>query len=125
MSASMYIGITRNHGNVVVPHTTYNVLVTETTKVKIVYQNRTDVNKMHFHCTFDTNETGAAETDVTGLPGFENYGLEIDSNMQEYEWSVLTLEVPTSFAGLYLGKTILQFEGSQIAIRAVSIETGV
>ena len=125
LSASMYIGITRNHGNVVVPHTTYNVLVTETTKVKIVYQNRTDVKKMHFHCTFDTNETGAAETDVTGLPGFENYGLEIDSNMQEYEWSVLTLEVPTSFAGLYLGKTILQFEGSQIAIRAVSIETGV
>ena len=123
LSASMYIAETRKNGHILVPHTTYNVLVTETTKVKIVYQNRTDVNKMHFHCTFTKAEQ--TNPDLDGLPMFENYGMEIDSNMQEYEWSTLTLEVPASYTGLYLGKTILQFEGAQIAIRAISIETGV
>ena len=123
LSASMYIGITRDNGHVIPPHTTYNVLMTETTKVKIVYQNKTDVAKLGFHLYFAKKEAG--NPDVDGLPTMESYGLTIDNNMQEYEWSTLTIEVPADFAELYLGKTVLQFEGAEIAIRAVSIETGV
>ena len=78
---------------------------------------------MHFHCTFTKAEQ--TNPDLDGLPMFENYGVEIDSNMQEYEWSTLTLEVPAIHVDTYLGKFVLQFEGSQIAIRAISIETGV
>ncbi|MBE7100151.1 MAG: hypothetical protein E7364_00895 [Clostridiales bacterium] len=123
LSASMYIGITRDNGHIIPPHTTYNVLMTETTKVKIVYQNKTEVSKLNFHLYFAKKEAG--NPDVDSLPAMENYRLTIDSKMQEYEWSTLEIEVPANFANLYLGKTVLQFEGTEIAIRVVSIETGV
>ena len=123
LSASLYIGITRDHGHVIPPHTTYNVLLTETTKIKIVYQNKTDVTRLRFHCGLSKSETGNPDAD--GLPFIENHNLEIEGNMQEYEWSTLTFEIPADYAGFYLGKTVFQFEGTEIAIRVVSIETGV
>lgn len=120
LSASMYIGETRKNGHISVPHTTYNVLLTEKSVVKIVYQNKTDVDKMNFLMYHATNETN--NPDLSGLPTDEKYGLSIDSNMGEYEWSTLTVEIPAERVGLYLGKFVLQFEGSSIAIRAISVE---
>jgi hypothetical protein len=45
--------------------------------------------------------------------------------MQEFEWSTLTIDVPVERVGDYLGKINLRFAGKEIAIRAISIETGV
>lgn len=120
LSASMYIGITRENTNVSVPHTTYNIPVTETSVLKIVYQNRTSVGKMNVLMGFATSEEG--NPDLSGFPMVEKYDLAIDSEMGEYEWSTLTVEVPAEHAGRYLGKFALQFAGSEIAIRAVSVE---
>lgn len=120
LSASMYIGITKGNGHITVPHTTYNVLLTETSVMKIVYQNKTSVDTMNILAGFATSEEG--NPDLAGFPMMEKYGLTIDCNMGEYEWSTLIVELPTEHAGRYLGKFALQFGGSEIAIRAVSIE---
>ena len=53
----------------------------------------------------------------------ENMTWEIDSNMAEYEWSTLTIEVPAMYADLYLAKIRVGFTGNEIAIRAISIES--
>jgi hypothetical protein len=45
--------------------------------------------------------------------------------MKDYEWSTLTIEIPAKYAGKYLGKFAINFAGKEIAIRAISIETGV
>ena len=49
----------------------------------------------------------------------------IESNMKDYEWATLTIDVPVDRAGKYLGKIYVEFAGKEIAIRAISIETGV
>ena len=120
LSASMYIGITQANGHVTVPHTTYNVLLTEKSVVKIVYQNKTNVNTMSFHSGFAKSEDG--NPDLDGLPMYEQNNLTIDCNMGEYEWSTLTIELPETYVGYYFGKYVLQFAGPSIAIRAISIE---
>ena len=70
---------------------------------------------------------GFAKSDVgnpdeSGFGMNEQYGLAIDSGMGDYEWSTLTVEIPAEYAGTFLGKFVLQFGGSEIAIRAVSVE---
>ena len=122
MSASMYIGITQANSHVSKPHTTYNVLVTETTKVKIVYRNRTDVNNLVVLMRFDNTESGSGDSER--YPSFDNYNLLIDSNMQDYEWSTLTIEIPTMYVDTYLAKINWQFRGKELEIRAIAIETG-
>ena len=52
----------------------------------------------------------------------ENVEWEIDCNMAEYEWSTLTIEVPTMYVNTYLAKVNMGFAGSELAIRAISIE---
>lgn len=120
LSASMYIGITTANGYVSVPHTTYNVPVTATSVLKIVYQNKTSVDTMNVLLGFAKTDTG--NPDESGLAVNEQYGLTIDSKMNEYEWSTLTVVIPAGYADTFLGKFVLQFSGSEIAIRAVSIE---
>ena len=120
LSASMYIGITTANGYVSVPHTTYNVPVTATSVLKIVYQNKTSVDTMNVLLGFAKTDTG--NPDESGLAMNEQYGLAIDSKMNEYEWSTLTVVIPAGYADKFLGKFVLQFSGSEIAIRAVSIE---
>ncbi|MBO5736589.1 MAG: InlB B-repeat-containing protein [Clostridia bacterium] len=124
-SLSIYIGYSRNNLHWNVPHTTYSVLTTETTKVKIVYQNKTSVNTMLVHVQFAKSETGTSESiNGTEYPILgENVEWEIDSNMAEYEWSTLTIEVPITYVNTYLAKVNMRFAGNEIAIRAIAIET--
>lgn len=121
MSASMYIGITQNNSHVAKPHTTYSVLVTETTQVKIVYRNRTNVDKLSVQIRFDNTETGSGDNER--YPALDNY-LTIDTNMQDYEWSTVTIDVPLMYLDTYLAKIHWQFAGSELELRAIAIETG-
>ena len=123
-SLSIYIGYSRNIGHLNVPHTTYSVPVTETTKVKLVYQNKTDVNTMFVRVQFAKSDIGTSESAAgTEYPILgENVEWEIDCNMAEYEWSTLTIEVPTMYVNTYLAKVNMSFAGSELAIRAISIE---
>ena len=124
LNFSIYIGLsTLLSEHLSIPHTTKNVLVTETTKIKVVYQNRTTVDKINLIAGFARSDIGNPDTD--GKPFAEYYDCPIDSQMQDYEWSVLTLDVPTTRVGDYLGKINIGFTGKEIAIRAISIETGV
>ena len=124
MNVSLYIGLsTLMSEHLSIPHTTKSVLVTDTTKIKIVYQNRTEVDKLDVFAGFARTDIGNPDTD--GKPFLETYNNEIDCLMEEYEWSTLVIEVPTMYVGLYLGKISIGFRGSEIAIRVISIETGV
>ena len=75
---------------------------------------------MNVLLSFDRTEEGAADT--SGIPVYEKYGLFMDTFMQDYEWSTLTIEIPSEYAGTYLGKILLQFDAKEIAVRAISIE---
>jgi len=77
---------------------------------------------MNVNVVFDENETGAG--DGSKFEHFNAYSQVIDCNMAEYEWSTLTLEIPEKFEniGAYLAKINFSFAGSEIAIRAMSIE---
>ena len=121
LSCSMYIGYTASHSNIIVPHTTNNVPVTETTKLKIVYQNRTSTDVMLVNIVFSNTETGSGESGEP-LKLLERHNQPIMANMAEYEWSVLTIEIPTQYVETYLAKFTIGFTGEEIAIRAVSIE---
>ena len=121
---SLYIGYSRNNTHLPVPHTTYSVLTSASTKVKIVYQNRTDVAELLVQVQFSKSEIGSSES-ASG-PDYpilgENVAWEIDSNMADYEWSTLTIDVPAMYVDLYLAKIRVGFTGNEIAIRAISIE---
>ncbi len=119
-TGAWYIGYSAVHYAGNVPHTTKNVLMGETSELKIVYQNKTEISRMNILLSFDTTEEGPA--DGSGLPIFEKYGLFIDCMMNDYEWSTLTVTIPSTYADTYLGKVLLQFAGKEIAIRAISIE---
>ena len=97
-------------------------MVTETTKVKIVYQNRTDVDKMDVTIAFSKTDIGAA--DGEGIAELVCRNNTIDCSMEDYEWSTLTIDVPTKYVEEYLAKITLGFAGKEIAVRAISIETG-
>ena len=60
--------------------------------------------------------------DIDSIMTLVNLYDVLDKNMQEYEWSVLTVEVPAAQAGTYLAKINISFMGEEIAIRAMSIE---
>ena len=121
---SMYIGLTTLMSqHLAIPHTTQNVLVTETTKIKIVYQNRTDVNTLNVQAGFSRTELGNPDGD--GIAFLVANNNVIESEMSDYEWATLTITVPAENAGKYLGKLYFEFAGKEIAIRAISIETGV
>lgn len=119
---SMYIGYTTNESSLQAPHTTYSVPVTATTKMKIVYQNKTDVNVMLVNVLFSDSKTASGEDGTEPLKLLERHNQTIDCNMGEYEWSVLTIEIPTQYVSKYLAKFTIGFTGKEIAIRAVSIE---
>ena len=123
LSSSIYIGVTSSNGHVKVPHTTGNVLVTDTTKIKIVYQNKTSTETMNVLTTFSNYTDRSGEDEQTHVY-WEKYNLPIDSNMEDYEWSVLTLEVPAQYVEKYISKISLQFEGKEIAIRVITVENG-
>ena len=76
------------------------------------------------HINFAKSETGSGESvNGTDYPVFgDNTMWEIDSNMNDYEWSTLTIEIPTSYVDSYLAKIRLGFSGNELAIRAISIE---
>ncbi len=124
VSLSMYIGYSKNNTHLNVPHNTYSVPVTTTTKVKIVYQNKTDVSDLLVHISFSKTNTGSSESAAgSDYPILgDNVKWEIDSNMAEYEWSTLTIDVPANYAELFLAKVRIGFTGSELAIRAISIE---
>ena len=122
-SFSLYIGYSAlMAGHHSIPHTTKNVLVTETTKVKIVYQNRTDVNKMNVTIAFSKTDIGVG--DGEGIGELTCHNTAIDCSMEDYEWSTLTIDVPTDYVEKYLAKITIGFAGKEIAVRAISIETG-
>jgi len=121
---SIYIGVTSANGYVQVPHTTGNVLVTDTTTLKIVYQNRTSTQTINVFTQFSAFTDRSSEDGETVPAPFENRGLLIDSDMMDYEWSVLTLEIPKSYVGKYVAKVKFEFEGKEIAIRAIVVENG-
>ncbi|MBE7079838.1 MAG: hypothetical protein E7371_01215 [Clostridiales bacterium] len=129
VSCSLYIGYTKaNNTHLEIPHDTYSVLVTETTKVKVVYQNRTDWGAVTVNLVFSNwNDASGEENRELPLKIKENHlGADdgFKAGMNEYEWSVLTIEVPTQFVGKYLSKVSVGFGGSELAIRSISIENG-
>lgn len=120
---SMYIGYSAEWQHVEIPHKTYSVPVTSTMKVKLVYQNRTDVPLINFSLGFAKTNTGSGEFDGgTDYPVFENNNVFIKSEMGDYEWATLTLEVPAEYIGAYLSKVHVRFEGKELMIRGFSIE---
>lgn len=121
-SQSFYIGYSSRYYADNVPFSFGNVKVDEgkTTKVKIVYQNRTAENELNFIGGFDRNETGVADT--SGIEFLELYHLTIDCNMQEYEWSCLEIEIPERYVNLFFAKFTIQFGGNELSIRTVAIE---
>ena len=121
-SQSFYIGYSSRYYAENVPFSFGNVRLDEgkTTKIKIVYQNRTDVNELNFIGGFDRNETGVADT--SGIEFLELYHLAIDCNMQEYEWSCLEIEIPERYLNLFFAKFTIQFGGSELSVRTVAIE---
>jgi hypothetical protein len=129
VSCSLYIGYTKaNNSHLNIPHDTYSVPVTETTKVKIVYQNRTDWSAITVNLVFSNwNDASGEELREDPVKLSENH-LNADNGfkagMNEYEWSVLTIDVPTQYVGKYLAKVSIGFGGTEIAIRAISIENG-
>ena len=121
---ALYVGIAALQGeHISVPHKTMNVLATTTTKIKIVYQNKTDINLIDVIVGFARTDTGNPDTD--GRPFLETYKNPIDCLMEEYEWSTLVIDVPADRANEYIGKINVSFAGNEISIRAISIETGV
>lgn len=121
LSSSLYIGFTTPNGYLSIPHTTYNVPVVETTVIKIVYQNKTNVNTMNVWAGWANKYDGNPDTD--GYPQYEVNGVEIDCNMADYEWSTLVIELPDEQVGKFVGKLVLQFGGKEIAIRAITFES--
>ena len=72
---------------------------------------------------FSKNETGSGESSDDLQVGAENHLDDVlDKNMAEYEWSVLTVEIPTERVDTYLAKVNISFMGTEIAIRSISIE---
>lgn len=122
MTMSLYIGYSTNFENASIPHTTKSVLLSGTTKVKIVYQNKTDTDKLTLGVAFSKTDVGACDGEMDHLTIASTQNIR--TNMQEYEWATMTVEVPADRAGLYLGKLFVQFSGKEIAVRAISIETG-
>jgi hypothetical protein len=120
---SMYIGETKKNGYVPVPHQTMNVLMTETSIVKVVYQNKTNMTSMGFVARFSNYDNRSSEDE--GVDIFHDFGfVSINAKMGEYEWAVATFEIPAEYAGKYLAKIRMTFEGEEFTIRAISIETG-
>ncbi len=123
LSAALYIGISQLMSeHLSIPHTTQNVLLTGVTEIKIVYQNKTDVNTLDFTAGFTNKATGNPDE---GNKAYAALNFAIDSQMADYEWSTATIVIPTEYIGSYLGKVHLGFLGKEIAIRMISIETGV
>lgn len=121
-SQSFYIGYSSKYYADNVPFSFGNVKMDEgtTTKIKIVYQNRTEQSELNFIGGFDRNETGVADT--SGIEFLELYRLAIDYNMQEYEWSCLEIEIPDKYLNLFFAKFTISFGGNELAIRTVAIE---
>jgi hypothetical protein len=123
LGVSMYIGYSTQWQHVEVPHTTKSVPVTETMKVKLVYQNRTDVPFITFMLGFAKTDTGSGEAaNETDYPVLEKTNTLIKCEMGEYEWATLTIEVPADYIGGYLSKVRVAFEGKELMIRGFSIE---
>ena len=122
---ALYIGYTRNWQHMEIPHETKSVLIDKKTTVKVIYQNRTDVPLMTITLGFANTDVGSGESAAgTDFPVYEAANKVIAAEMAEYEWSVLTIEIPESYIGIgaYLSKVRLVFEGKEIAIRGFAIE---
>lgn len=125
ISMSLYIGYSKNWQHIEIPHETKSVLIDKKTTVKLIYQNTTDVPLISLTFGFANSDTGSGESELgTDFPSFDAINAIIDTEMGEYEWSVLTIEIPESYIGIgaYLSKVRLQFGGKEIAIRGFAIE---
>lgn len=122
IGAAIYIGYSVKIDYLNPQHTTTNVLITDKTQVKIVYQNKTAVDKMTVKIGFDEDPYKEADNNLT-IPKFDAVDLPIDANMEEYEWSTLVIDIPADvYLNTYLAKINIAFAGQRIAIRAMSIE---
>ncbi|MBQ8726218.1 MAG: InlB B-repeat-containing protein [Clostridia bacterium] len=116
---SIYIGYSAMEPYLQTPHTTKNVLMTGKARVTLVYQNRTNVGDIGMHVAFGYSDRSPTDGDNLIC---QNHALVIDSNMGDYEWSAVSIEVPDTYVGKYLGKVNFEFHGEQITIRAITIE---
>ena len=126
VGASIYIGYSANEPYLSTPHTTKNVYVPrDATKVVVtlVYQNRTSVNDMGIHVSFDN--TDVRPGDGSSYAIWTNHGVLIDCDMGDYEWSAVSITLEgdalRQYLGSYLAKVNFAFHSEQIAIRAISI----
>ena len=130
LAPSIYIGYSAYEPYLVTPHTTKNVFIPKNaTKVVVtlVYQNRTSVNDMGIHLSFD--ETDRKPGDGSRFSICQNHSQLIDFDMTDYEWSAVSVvvegEALKEYLGAYLAKIHFEFHGEQIAIRAMSISVEV
>ena len=121
---SIYIGYSAYEPYLNTPHTTKNVLITGRTVVTLVYQNRTEASEIGMHLSFD--ETDRKPGDESRFAIYQTHAIPIDSNMQDYEWSAVSVVVEgdalREYLNSYLAKVNFEFGGEQITIRAISIE---
>ncbi|MCQ2796298.1 MAG: InlB B-repeat-containing protein [Bacilli bacterium] len=118
----MYIGYSVAHGKNP-PHTCLNIPVDGKKAIKVVYQNKTDSDKLDLGIGLDKTTTG--EHDGRGSP-YQEYSNTIKTNMQDYEWATLTINIAddvkiVEWLGLYIAKIYCKFYGSSINIRSITI----
>lgn len=121
---AIYIGYSANVTHLNAPHTTKSVKVTGRTVVTLVYQNRTSASVMDMQLTFDINDHLPGDGSPYNV--FSRYNLPIDSEMEEYEWSAVSIVLEgdnlQEYLGAYLAKVNVSMPGDQITIRVISIE---
>lgn len=130
LTFGLYIGYSAMEPYLQTPHKTLNILMDKKIKVTLVYQNRSEVGDIGIHVSFGFTDRSATdpETERGDIQRCSNPGLAIDTNMGDYEWSAVTIEIPESYLisnfgqNIYLGKIWFEFPGDEITIRAVAIE---
>ena len=119
-SVSLYIGYSYSQTS---PHVTKSIKVTGKITVTLVYQNKTDTDKIDLALAFDPSDIGPC--DGSGYSVYSQTGLDIDSNMGDYEWSAVSITVEGAaleeYLDAYFGKVYFTFLGDRLSVRAISI----
>lgn len=103
-----------------------NISLTGKTTIKIIYQNQSAASDLIFKVGLDTTEYGTGENAELQ---YQFAAVKVKTNMDNYEWSVVTFDLSQLFAGIetddemeyFLAKTELMFSGT-ILIRGIVVE---
>lgn len=124
-----YIGYVAKEKNSANWYPAENISLTGKKTIKIIYQNRSSSAYFAFNVGLDFTEYGTGETAELQY-GFGS--TELKTNMKEYEWSVVSFEIPETFLSgvkgdngetldYLLAKTEMIFSGT-ISVRGIVVE---